>query len=336
MSRPPIRLAITLGDVNGIGPEVALKAAYDPRCPRSAQMVLVGDAAVVQTVARQLKLSYPPQITEPATWAGRLAVYSPPDSPPVRYRPGQVHADAGRASAAWVRAAVGGWRAGWWHAIVTAPIQKEAWSRAGIREPGHTEYLARLCGVSEVGMLLSGGGLHVLLATRHVPLRQVPEVLDAKRLWATISMAIQARPWLGLRGPVAVCGLNPHAGDGGVLGREEQEWIAPLLRRARRRGWPVTGPWPADTVFYRARRGEFAIVVALYHDQGLPALKTLAMDRGVNITLGLPLVRTSPDHGTAMDIAGQNLARPDSMLEAIRRAVQLARRPNPWTSRARA
>jgi 4-hydroxythreonine-4-phosphate dehydrogenase len=333
MSRPPIRLAITLGDVNGIGPEVALKAAYDPRCPRSVQMVLVGDAAVVQTVARRLKLPSPAHITEPATWAERIGVYQPPDSPPLRYRPGQVRADAGRASATWVRAAVDGWRAGWWDAIVTAPIQKEAWGLAGIREPGHTEYLARLCGVQEVGMLLSGGGLNVLLATRHVPLRQVPEVLDAKQLWTTIAMAVRACPWLGLCGPVAVCGLNPHAGDGGVLGREEQKWIAPLIRRARRRGWPVTGPWPADTVFYRARQGEFAIVIALYHDQGLPTLKTLAMDRGVNITLGLPLVRTSPDHGTAMDIAGQNLARSDSMLEAIRRAVQLARRPNPWARR---
>jgi 4-hydroxythreonine-4-phosphate dehydrogenase len=220
--------------------------------------------------------------------------------------------------------------------MVTAPINKEGFARAGIDFPGHTELLAACTGARRFAMMLFGGGLRVVLATRHIPLREVARRLNPSALREAVTLTHQALPWLGLpRARIAVCGLNPHAGDGGRLGDEEKRWIGPVLRGLRRRGFDIAGPLPADTVFHHARCGDYDAVVALYHDQGLAPLKTLAFDEGVNLTLGLPIVRTSPDHGTAYDLAGRGAANPSSMVAAVGAAVTLAGRPNPWARRGK-
>lgn len=328
-----ITLAVTLGDPNGIGPEIILKAAADSAWPTDVSAIAIGEPAVLQAVAAELGCAVPPQLADPTQpTSHRLVMWRPPDSPPAHRRPGRVCAEAGRASAAWVQAAVAGVRAQWWDGLVTAPIHKAAWAAAGVPAPGHTEYLARLCNRRRVGMLLCGGSLRVLLATRHVPLRQVSRLITGPRLRETFQLAVEALGWLSVQGDIAVCGLNPHAGDRGTVGQEERRIIAPAIRAARRRGWPLIGPVAGDAAFYQARLGQYAMVIAMYHDQGLAPLKALAMECGVNITLGLPIVRTSPDHGTAMELAGRNLASPSSLLAAIRMAADLAGRPNPWAN----
>ena len=328
---PQIRVGITLGDVNGIGPEVALKAVYTRRWATGVRFLLIGAADLAMAEARRLGLPAPRVVDDPAAPStGRCGVWTPPGVIPVR-NPGCVRADAGRAAADWIRAAVGAALRGEVDALVTAPICKESLKAAGVPEPGHTEMLARLTRTRRFAMLLVGGGLRVVLATRHLPLRDVPGALSRRGLLDTIRLTAEAMPWLGLPdGVIGVCGLNPHAGDGGALGDEESLIIAPALRAARRAGLRVAGPVPADTIFHQALQGRYAAVVAMYHDQGLGPLKMLGFETGVNVTLGLPIVRTSPDHGTAFDLAGQGRANPSSMREAIRLALALAARPNPW------
>lgn len=327
------RLGITLGDVNGIGPEIALKAAYRRGWAAGLRFVLVGSEDVAAQTARALGLREPSPVSDPGGAHARVNVWNPaPDVRP-RVRHGQVRADAGRAAAAWIEGAVEACLDRRLDGLITAPICKEAFHRAGIVEPGHTEMLARLTGARRYAMLLFGGPLKVILATRHVPLARVPEALTRRAVREAIEMAGLALPWLaGRPGRIGVCGLNPHAGDGGLLGDEERRVIAPEVRAARRAGLAVEGPVPADTLFFFAKRGDYDVVVAMYHDQGLAPLKMLAFDRGVNVTLGLPIVRTSPDHGTAFDRAGKGMADPSSMIEAVRWAERLAGRPNPWRS----
>jgi len=214
-------------------------------------------------------------------------------------------------------------------ALVTGPICKAAWEAAGVGFPGHTEYLARLAEADgEELMLLAGGGLRVALATTHLPLARVPEAINASAIVrAGHALARGLRDDLGCRGArLGILGLNPHAGEEGRLGREEAEIIAPAVAALRAGGVDASGPLPADSAFARARRGEFDALLAMYHDQGLGPLKTAAAGRGVNVTLGLPLVRTSPDHGAAFDRAGRRPASPASALEALRLAVRVARR----------
>jgi 4-hydroxythreonine-4-phosphate dehydrogenase len=245
--------------------------------------------------------------------------------------PGLIRVDASRAAHTWICEAVTACRAGILDAMVTAPISKEGFARAGIDVPGHTELLADLTRTRRFAMMLFGGCLRVTLVTRHVPLRRVPAMLTRPRIRQAIELTHAALPWLGVaRSRIAVCGLNPHAGDGGTIGTEEQTVIAPVIRSLRRKHLDVLGPVPADTVFHEAHRGDYDAVVAMYHDQGLGPLKMLAFDTGVNLTLGLPIVRTSPDHGTAFAIAGTGTAREGSMLEAIKTAHRLALQPNPW------
>lgn len=334
-ARIPIRVAITLGDVNGIGPEVAVRAASAPSRPRGVRIVLVGDSAAAAEAARAAGVPLPVPIGDPrAAFAGRMAVWTPPGGARLTLQPGVVRTDAARAAAHWIAAAVQGSLDGAFDAMVTAPICKEGLARAGIAFPGHTEMIAHLTATRRFAMMLCGGRLRVVLATRHIPLRDVPRAVTRSVILNAVALAAEALPWLGVRrGGVAVCGLNPHAGDGGALGREEIETVAPAIRAARRRGLAVSGPYPADTVFHEALAGRHAAVVALYHDQGLAALKTVAFDEGVNVTLGLPIVRTSPDHGTAFDLAGRGRANPASMAAALRLAADLARRPNPWAPR---
>ena len=315
-----LRIGITLGDLNGIGPEVALKAVRQLGTVAGVQFVLIGSPnAVTSLLSPKQRLSR------------NLLLWDPTPHLTPRHRPGRIAADAARAAAAWIYFAVRACRAGILDALVTAPISKKGLQLAGVRFPGHTEMLAQLTGTRRYAMLLFGGPLRVVLATRHLPLAQVPTALTQAGITETIHLTDEGLRWLGQRQRrIAICGLNPHAGDGGLLGREEIDIIAPAIRAARRPGLILSGPVPADTVFHQALHGQHDAVIAMYHDQGLAPLKMLAFDSGVNLTLGLPIVRTSPDHGTAYDIAGRNIANPASMVEAIQWAIRLARRPNPW------
>lgn len=329
----PSRLVgITLGDINGIGPEVAIQAAQK-RWPAKTRIVFIGDEIILGREAARRGLAVP-QPFDPASGrppAHRLSVWNPTPHLRPAHRPGRLMAAASAAAHAWIRAAAQACMEGHLHAMVTAPISKEGFQRAGIDVPGHTELLAACTGTSRFAMMLFGGPLRVVLATRHIPLADVPRALSAPLLRETIRLTHEALPWLGVpHGRIAICGLNPHAGEGGTIGREEVETITPVIRALRRAGLELDGPLPADTVFHRALQKEFAAVVAMYHDQGLAPLKMFAFDQGVNVTLGLPIVRTSPDHGTAFAIAGKGVANPSSMQHAIQAAIDLASRPNPW------
>jgi 4-hydroxythreonine-4-phosphate dehydrogenase len=211
--------------------------------------------------------------------------------------------------------------------LVTAPISKELLQAGGYPFVGQTEMLAHLSKTKQFAMMLANDRLRVALVTTHVPIRDVAQQITGKKIVEVVGLCHDFVRRLGIKRPrVAVAGLNPHAGEGGLLGTEEKRIIAPAVARALRRGWNAVGPLSADTLFYRAYHGGFDAVVAMYHDQGLAPFKLLAFDNGVNVTLGLPFIRTSPDHGTAPDIAGKNMARPDGMIAAINMAVQLARR----------
>ncbi|MBP7274627.1 MAG: 4-hydroxythreonine-4-phosphate dehydrogenase PdxA [Kiritimatiellae bacterium] len=330
------RIGISMGDVNGVGPEVALLAAHALASAR-VEWTLVGSARVAEIVADTLRLPPPRRISglDTPPRAGTFTLWSPPGAPEPRFHPGVSTVTAARAAYSWIQAATDAAGAGRLDALVTAPIHKAGFHRAGLPAQGHTEIIAGRLGIRKYGMLLSGGGLRVMLATRHLPLARVPRAITPALLREQLALLHDSLPWLGVRGPgrIAVAGLNPHAGDGGALGREEEDIIAPVVRAARRRRWNVIGPMAGDTVFHFARTGGADAVLAMYHDQGLAALKTVAFDEGVNITLGLPIVRTSPDHGTAFEIAGRAAARPHSMIAALRCADELSRRPNPWARR---
>jgi 4-hydroxythreonine-4-phosphate dehydrogenase len=330
--KTPIRIGITLGDINGIGPEVALKAALDHRWPTDVQIILIGSAAAARWQAAEFGLPLPPLWDPDEPPRGKkVFIWDPtPQHQPV-WQSGRIEKDASVAAAAWIRMAVLACRAGCLDGMVTAPISKEGFHKAGVDFPGHTEMLAKLCGVKQFAMMLFGGALRITLATRHVPLASVAKKLTTAGILETIRLTGKALPWLGVRKQrIAVCGLNPHAGDGGKIGREEITVIGPAIRKAKKEGFDVAGPVPADVVFHQALKGKYDAIVSMYHDQGLGPLKMLAFDSGVNVTLGLPIVRTSPDHGTAFDIAGKGDASAESMIEAIKWAVQLARRKNPW------
>lgn len=316
--RRPVRIGITLGDINGIGPEVALKAIQAFRREARIECICYGPARVLEEQADAFRLPLPSTI-------------DPLPNQKLRWSPGSITAAAGRAAAAAIRAATNDCMAGTLDAMVTAPISKEGIHLAGLKVPGHTEYLAELTRTKRYAMMLFGGPLRVVLATRHIPLAEVSRRLTKAVLREQIELAAESLPWMGApQARVAVCGLNPHAGEGGDIGREEIETITPVIRALQRKGLHVSGPHPGDTVFHAAAHGAFDAVVAMYHDQGLAPLKLIAFDSGVNVTLGLPIVRTSPDHGTASAIAGKNKANPASMIEAVRWALHLATRRNPW------
>jgi 4-hydroxythreonine-4-phosphate dehydrogenase len=238
---------------------------------------------------------------------------------------GKVDPACGAASVSYVRKGVEWAMSGDIRALVTAPIHKEAVHQAGYRYPGHTEMLAAWSGTKDYAMMMVGGPLRITLATIHVSLRDAVQSVTLNNLTKKIDLTYHSlRDWFGVRRPhIAVAGLNPHAGEAGAFGMEEIKVVAPAIRKACAKGWNVTGPYPPDTLFHRAAKGEFDAVLALYHDQGLIPLKMAAFEKGVNLTLGLPFVRTSPDHGTAFDKAGQGTADPSSMLEAIRLAEKL-------------
>jgi 4-hydroxythreonine-4-phosphate dehydrogenase len=241
--------------------------------------------------------------------------------------PGVLSALAGRVAYDVIVRAVGDALRGEVQAIATAPVNKEAFRLAGVPWNGHTDLLAHLTGASHVAMMFESEALRVVLATVHIPLVEVPRTLTKASLEATIDLTARELPRFGVARPrIAVAGLNPHAGEHGLFGSEEQSVIGPAVDACRIRGIDVSGPFPADTVFVRARRGEFDVVIACYHDQGLIPVKLVAFGKAVNVTLGLPIVRTSVDHGTAFDIAGKGVADPESMIAAVLLAARLAAR----------
>jgi 4-phospho-D-threonate 3-dehydrogenase / 4-phospho-D-erythronate 3-dehydrogenase len=322
-------IGISLGDVTGIGPEVTLRALAAEAPRDNLRYLLIGDADTVHRLNRKSGLDLPLKTFSADNEAGRLFVLNPLAEPLPANLP------AGSPPAA--HAAVAALRAGAERclrreldALVTAPVNKEAIIRAGYPFIGQTEFLSALAGARRTAMMLLGHDeknrwLRVALATIHMAIKSVPEKLSAEKITLAIELAAQACRDLELpRARVAVCGLNPHAGEGGEFGDEEIKVITPAVRAAQQRGFDVVGPLSGDTVFHYALRGDFDAVVAMYHDQGLAPLKAVAFDTGVNWTLGLPFIRTSPDHGTAYDIAGKGIANPSSMISAIRLAKQLA------------
>ena len=285
------RIAITVGDPAGIGPEIAARAAADPRVTA---------------------------VCEPR-------LYGPP--PGASFPPGVLSGEAGRSGHESIVRAVDDVRSGFADAMATAPINKEAWRLAGLPWSGHTDLLAHLTGTADVAMMFYSDALRVVLATIHIPLAEVPRALTRESLETTIALTAAALPRFGFPTPrIAIAGLNPHAGEHGLFGWEETLTLSPAIAASRSRGIEVSGPYPADTLFVRAHRGEFDVVVACYHDQGLIPVKLLAFGHAVNVTLGLPIVRTSVDHGTAFDIAGRGVADPESMIAAVLLAAKLSRR----------
>ncbi len=330
-------LAITLGDPCGIGPETIAKAVA---ARATGPAVVVGDVAVLRRAVQQCGLLLPvAQLERPAdAWRappGCIAVWQPPGlhdglSRGLADLPmGQVHAQAGQAAAACISAAATLALRREVAAIVTAPIHKEALAAAGVDFPGHTEMLQAAAGGVPVRMMLANDELRVVLVTIHLALRRAIEQLDFDAVLHTLRIAHRSAAAWGQAAPrIAVAGLNPHAGEGGLFGDEELRFIAPAVAAARAEGIDARGPFAPDTVFMRARHaaghpGEFDLVVAMTHDHGLIPVKYLGVEQGVNVTLGLPFVRTSPDHGTAFDIAGSGRADAASLVAAIRMARRL-------------
>lgn len=331
------RLALTMGDPVGVGPEVAVRAATDPRVLQVAVPVVIGDAAIlaraVSACGLAARINEIGSIHEASPFAGpgSIAAVAPSDpgdgsdSGLINLPVGRVSPRAGDASVRCVVHAIDAAVAGHVSGIVTAPINKEAVNAAGHRFAGHTELLAARTGTREAAMMLVTGALRVIHATTHVAFARVPALLTPARLDQVIDLLDATLRDLGCAAPrIAVAGLNPHAGEHGLFGNEEADVIAPAIHRAAARGLDATGPWPPDTVFPRAARGHFDGVVAMYHDQGHVAVKMLGFDEGVNVSLGLPIVRTSVDHGTAFDIAGKGIASPVSMVEACLLAASLS------------
>jgi 4-hydroxythreonine-4-phosphate dehydrogenase len=329
-STQPPPLLVTQGDPCGIGPEIVVRAARDGGLDDAC---VVGDASVLRRALALVDGAPPLAVVErpgDAAPAGALRLWQPPGLPAgLDALPwGRVDARAGAAAARCIEAAVACVRAGEGRAIVTAPIHKEALAAAGVPYPGHTEMLQALADGAHpppVRMMLANPELRVVLVTIHQSLRSAIDALDFDAVRSTIRIAHRAAAGWGQPRPrIAVAGLNPHAGEGGLFGDEEIRFIGPAVQAACAEGIDASGPYAPDTVFMRARRGEFDLVVAMTHDHGLIPVKFLGVEQGVNVTLGLPFVRTSPDHGTAFDIAGRGVADASSLQAALDMARRLA------------
>jgi len=309
----PPRIAVTLGDPRGIGPEIVARVLADPPAP--ATYIVIGPAGLIADIPAHRRIAVD-DAGRTVTPASRLALAA---------------ADAGGLAGRAVERAARLALAGEVDAVVTGPAEKRALHLAGFPFPGHTEWLASMAGGAEVAMMLASDRLRVVLVTTHIPLRDVPRALTTERVVTIGRITGDAlRAWWGIPAPrLAVCAVNPHAGEGGLFGEEDRTVLEPAARTLG-----AAGPLPADTVFVRAMRGEFDAVLAPYHDVGMTAIKVASFGHGVNITLGLPFVRTAPDHGTAFDIAGKGIADPSSMREAVRVAVELATRGSAIATRA--
>jgi 4-hydroxythreonine-4-phosphate dehydrogenase len=302
-------IAITMGDPCGIGPEICVKL-FAQGLP--AEAMVIGDAALIARTAEQLGVT----AEIPVHQVGAL---------PADLRPGTIDARAGQAAHDYVVEAIKLAQADKISAIVTAPLAKESMKKAGISFPGHTEILAHHSGTKDFAMMLANNELRVILVSIHVSLAEAITLVTKERVLKTIRLAARACASYGITHPrIAVAGLNPHAGESGMFGREEIDHIEPAIAAAQTEGTNAQGPFPPDTIFMRARRGEFDIVVCMYHDQGLIPVKYLGIEEGVNVTVGLPFIRTSVDHGTAFDIAGKGIADPSSLRAAFDQALRMS------------
>ena len=330
MKRP--RIAVTLGDSNGVGPEVVLKCLLDSRLTKFVEPIVIGSAHVLRTHASRLGYSeHPVRVVESVpeyVKPGEIVVLDVSNDDTVEVHFGQITSGAGLLAMTAVEYATDLCTSGEVDAMVTAPISKEAIALAGYSSPGHTEFIARRVGCENYTMMMISDELRVGLVTGHIPIWDVPKGITREAILDKIQIINACLLTdFGLQRPkIAVLGLNPHAGDGGVLGREEIESIIPSVKAACDEGSLVFGPFPADGFFAIGAYRLYDAVLAMYHDQGLVPFKTLAFESGVNYTAGLPIVRTSPDHGTAFNIAGEGKASPGSMRSAIYLAVDVARR----------
>ncbi len=318
-----------MGDPCGVGPEVIGKALTETEVYQLCRPLVIGHPSILSTNLRFVES--PPVIKsvkspEAGSYrSGIIDVWNPLEVDLAQINTGQVCLEAGRAAAEWVISAVDMAMHGDIDGIVTAPLNKKAMNLAGYRYAGHTELLAEHTGVDQVRLMLVSERLKVSHVTGHLALRNVPQQLTVEHVFKTIALSYQALKEMGLSAPrIAVLGLNPHAGESGLFGDEEGQVICPAVERAQKEGWEVQGPLPADTTFFKAYAGAFDSVVAMYHDQGHAPVKLVAFNEAVNLTLGLPIVRTSVDHGTAFDIAGKGVANAENMLQAIRMGARLS------------
>ncbi len=326
-------IALTMGDPAGIGPEVVLKALQDDEVRGLGKMIVVGDRGVFLEAARTLGMelglpSVPPDCDRDAL--PDVGLMPLPETALERVEFGKLSVEGGAAAAGAILKAI---RLALHHtvdAIVTAPISKEALNSAGYHFAGHTELLAHYTSAKRSVMMMAEERIRTTLVTTHCALRDVPERLTTELVLETIQITHDAlKRYFAIDRPrIGVCGLNPHSGEGGLFGHEERDVIAPAIETANSQGMDCVGPVPADAAFVQALKGQYDVVVSMYHDQGNIPIKLLAFDTGVNITLGLPIIRVSPDHGTAYDIAGQGVADPSSLKSALRTAVQMASHNN--------
>ena len=339
MASPRPMLGITMGDPAGVGPEITAKALSRDEVTASCRPLVIGDrsvmAATLELLRSPLRLHVVGGVDECRFAPGDMECLDLDKVDAAQLKRSAVSAEAGRAAYAYIETGVRLCQSSAIDGIVTAPVNKEALAAAGVRHSGHTEILAELSGTRDFAMLLMGRELRVIHVTTHVALRRVPDLVTRDRVGRVIRLAQQVMNFLGVARPkVAVCGLNPHAGEDGLFGDEEKKEVIPAVETARRDGIDAYGPLPADTLFSRARGGEFDIVVAMYHDQGHVPVKTLGFNydeatgtwtglSGVNVTVGLPFLRVSVDHGTAFDRAWKGIANPESMVEALDVAVRM-------------
>ncbi len=314
MERPTV--AITMGDPAGIGPEVVLRALSEERVRERVRPLVVGDRALLEYLSDRLGIRLPEE--DDVIGVSNLDPHS--------IEPGMASMECGRAMIEYVEEAVRGCLEGRFHAMVTAPINKQAARLSGFRFPGHTEFIAHLTGTTNYAMMFATDTIRVVLVTIHTPLSSVPALLEEEEVYRIIDLTDETlRLYFGLENPsIALCGLNPHAGEDGLFGNEEEEIIRPAIERARKEGIEARGPYPADTLFYRAQKGEFDCCIAMYHDQGLVPVKLLSFERAVNVTIGLPIIRTSVDHGTAYELAWKGVAGHENMMSAIELARSMA------------
>ncbi|MFH1074338.1 MAG: 4-hydroxythreonine-4-phosphate dehydrogenase PdxA [Candidatus Firestonebacteria bacterium] len=307
------KIALTMGDPAGIGPEIVLKSLKE--IVKFADPVVICDYEFLRREAKKNKIRVPDVFyIDLGNIGGKKITY------------GKVSALSGKASYDYIELAVLLAKQKQVEAVVTAPITKESFLAAGIKYPGHTEMLAALTGAKEYAMMLAGGNLRVVLVTIHTSIASVSKLITKEKVYNKISLTVAwLKKFMKIKKPViAVSALNPHAGESGMFGREEAEEIIPAIIRAKRiNGVDIVGPVVPDTLFYKANKGMYDAVICMYHDQGLIPLKMIAFESGINVTLGLPIIRTSPDHGTAYDIAGKNIANPKSFIEAARLAAKL-------------
>ena len=329
MNERPL-LAITMGDAAGIGPEIAVRALADAETHRICRPLVIGDGAVVEAVLDEMEVDLTVHSIADLSEAGfqprQIDVLDLHNIDLSRLEKAQVCAMAGAAAYEYIVRAIDLALDGTVDAVVTGPIHKDALNQAGYHYPGHTEILAARTGTQDFAMMLVAGELRVVLVTIHVALREALDQIDEARILRAVRLAHEAGLLLGIEHPrIAVPGLNPHAGEGGMFGREEIEIITPAVEQARSLGYDAQGPFPPDTLFYRAAQGQFDFVTPMYHDQGLIPIKLIGFGHGVNVTLGLPIIRTSVDHGTAFGKAWEFRADAGSLMEAIRLAAQMAK-----------